>query len=227
MRPLKEGTPHELYLRVSSAAKPMAPLKLYANVIGKFTVERELQEKIQAQLRDRTREEEKLRRGHKTQWLETPPDLHTTNGKKRKAPQASMFRKPPTDFLRPGNASTPSSARPLSPAPLPSSSTKESFAPTRKRLIQCLAVSERTTDEAVKLVGGGDPDSSWRRDFMNLLGDVSSFLHPTFCLDVSNIPVGRGTNGSSKEGRRHVHSPLASQSPDMARGSALRMASVK
>ncbi|KAH7919416.1 hypothetical protein BV22DRAFT_861485 [Leucogyrophana mollusca] len=55
MRSLKESTPHEIYLRVTSAANPMAPLQLYANVTGKFIVERQLVEKVTDKARQQIR----------------------------------------------------------------------------------------------------------------------------------------------------------------------------
>ena len=67
----------------------MAPLKLYANVTGKFTVERELGEKVQDKVRDRTQVAEKQRTERKVQMLDSPLDIPRVNGKKRKAPSVS------------------------------------------------------------------------------------------------------------------------------------------
>lgn len=179
MRPLKEDTPHELYLRTSSAAKQMAPLKLYANVTGKFTVERELGDKVKDMLRVKTSDAAKQRDDRRTKFIDAPPTLPPSNSKKRKEPPtSSMFR----NAIRPAdqaklNASTSSTATPArvsSPIP-PRKKTSAASATLRKRLVHCLAVSERPRDQALKLVAGGDSDASTRRDVLELLEEVCRF----------------------------------------------------
>ncbi|KAI0744139.1 hypothetical protein C8Q80DRAFT_1185254 [Daedaleopsis nitida] len=133
---------HELYLRVPTTHKPMAPLKLYANVIGKFMVERELGEKVQESVREATLGAEKARTERKAIYLDKPPDLsHTGKVKKkdaapvRRAPQTSNFAisssKPSTSKAShtQAKASSLSSSSKVSvlpntskPSPLPSSS---------------------------------------------------------------------------------------------------------
>src|ERR1700729_530421 len=133
MRPLREGSPHELYLRSSSAAKPMAPLKLYANVTGKFTVERELGEKVQDKVRDRTQVAEKQRTERKVQMLDSPLDIPRVNGKKRKAPSvsSSLLKKAAhNDHIR--NVSSVSTVPSRVASPLPPSRGASS-APTTTR----------------------------------------------------------------------------------------------
>jgi RNA polymerase II elongation factor ELL len=182
MRPLKENTPHELYLRASSVAKPMAPLKLYANVTGKFTVERELGTKVEDKVRDRTLVAEKKRTERKAIMLDTPPpDLAVASGKKRKAPaMSSMFRKPvqPSDHLPVNRGPTPS--RVASPAP--STMTREGLVPVRKRLIHCVALGQHTPEAVIKLVGGTDRDPAAWADLLALL-DEASLLHVSYLFD--------------------------------------------
>jgi hypothetical protein len=91
----------------------MAPLKLYANVTGKFMVERELGEKVQDKVRDRTQVAEKQRTECEVQMLDSPLDLPRANGKKRKAPSTSsslLKQAAHNDHLR--NISTASSVVP-------------------------------------------------------------------------------------------------------------------
>jgi RNA polymerase II elongation factor ELL len=182
MRPLKEGTPHELYLRSSSAAKPMAPLKLYANVTGKFTVERELGEKVQDKVRDRTQVAEKQRTERKVQMLDSPPDIPSVNGKKRKAPSASsalLKKAAHNDHIRNVSVSAASPSRvasplpPTTPQPTPAA-TKDSS--VRKRMVQYLAISSHTTDEVMRAIGGADCDSATRRGLFDILCNVCAFL---------------------------------------------------
>jgi len=209
MRPLKEGTPHELYLHASSAAKPMAPLKLYANVTGKFTVERELGEKVQDRIRESTLGAVKQRSERKTILIDTPPDLHPVHGKKRKAPTSSMFRKPvqQSDHLR-NNAGASTAALPARvSSPVPSQqTTKEGLIPVRKRLIHCLAVSERSSDEVIQLVGGSDCDPSLRREVLGLLDEVIRYNNrhrplispPSLQLAEQTAPVKKSADKSPK-----------------------------
>jgi RNA polymerase II elongation factor ELL len=185
MRSQKEDSPHELYLRSSSAAKPMAPLKLYANVTGKFMVERELGEKVQDKVRDRTQVAEKQRTERKVQMLDSPLDLPRANGKKRKAPSASsslLKQAAHNDHLR--NISTASSVVPsrvASPLP-PSTTAPSSSTPTttkdssiRRRMIQYLAISSRSTDEVMRAIGGADCDSATRRSLFEYLDEVCAY----------------------------------------------------
>lgn len=180
MRPLKEGSPHELYLRSSSAAKPMAPLKLYANVTGKFTVERELGEKVQDKVHNRTIVAEKQRTERKVLMLDSPPHIPQVNGKKRKAPNSvssSLLKKAAhNDHIR--NVSSVSTAAPsrvASPLPPPASTAPPTTAkesPTRRRMVQYLAIAPRSTDEVMRAVGGADCDSAKRRALFEILTEV-------------------------------------------------------
>jgi RNA polymerase II elongation factor ELL len=174
MRPLKDGAPHELYLRLPSATKPMAPLRLHANVIGKFTVERELGEKVTGKVRDRTLVAEKQRSERKAIMLDAPPALSATNGKKRKATQASssMFRNPiksGNDHFNRTAPSAPPQSRLTVPPP-----TEDINSP-RMRLIHCLALSPRLSDDVLRLVGGANASPSYKQELLAILHEVHGF----------------------------------------------------
>ena len=180
MRSLKEDSPHELYLRLTSAAKQMAPLRLYANVTGKFTVERELDERMKDRIREVTIDAAK-KRDRKVKLIDNPPDLPRTNAKKRKD-VPTMFR----NAIRPSDqakliASVSSSPTPTPPRP----SNKEDS--LRKRLVHCLAVSERTQDQIVRMVGGPDCNAPLRRELLDLLEKVLLFARPV-CKHVMSCP---------------------------------------
>lgn len=172
MQHSQENTIHELYLRASSATKKTAPLRLYANVVGKFAVERELADDLRDKIRESTQDAAAQRNNRTTVLLETPPDLPTTASRKRKEPPASsnMFRKP----LRPADKPKPVPAVASKP-PVASTSTqrdRDALVSLRKRMIQCLAVMERTEETVIKLVAGNDPTASARRDVRDVLEQV-------------------------------------------------------
>jgi RNA polymerase II elongation factor ELL len=161
MRSLKEDSPHELYLRVPSAAKQMAPLRLYANVTGKFTIERELDDRTKDRIREVTIDAAK-QRDRKVVLIDNPPDLTTsrTNSKKRKDAQ-TMFR----NAIRPSDQAKLIASVSSSPP-----STKDDF--YRKHMVHCIAISERTQDHIVRTVGGLDCNHSLRRQLLDLLENV-------------------------------------------------------
>ncbi|KAF8200872.1 hypothetical protein BJ912DRAFT_586242 [Pholiota molesta] len=168
-----ENTIHELYLRASSATKKTAPLKLYANVVGKLAVERELANDLRDKIRESTQDAAAQRNNRTTVLLEAPLDL-PTNNKKRKDPPASssMFRKPlrPADKLKVVPAPANASSTPLNKPAVSSASTQRDLpVPLRRRMIQCLAVSDRTEDHITKLVAGAEPTAALRRDVQDLL----------------------------------------------------------
>ncbi|KAI0630215.1 hypothetical protein C8Q77DRAFT_1136970 [Trametes polyzona] len=153
----QENGTHELYLRMASAQKPMAPLKMYGNVIGKFTVERQLGEKVEGTVRDRTLEAEKQRTERKAIYLDTPPDLGYSGAKGKGKKDASAIRRTVVSTRPQSNIKTSQVASPL---PGPSSHANGSASevpPTRARLIHCLALKPRTEDALVAMCAGKDP----------------------------------------------------------------------
>ncbi|KAG5641139.1 hypothetical protein DXG03_005935 [Asterophora parasitica] len=184
MRPLKEQTPHELYLRTHSASKPTAPLKLYANVTGKFYIEHdELDDTLKDKIRERTQDAAKQRDDRRTKFIDTLPVLSTTTkAKKRKEPAtSSMFR----NAIRPSDqaklnaaassspATTPMPPPPPIPSPIPPPPKKKpTDAGLRKRLVHCIAIQERPRDVIVKLVAGAECDAARRREVLDVLEEV-------------------------------------------------------
>lgn len=160
MRPQQEELPHDLYLRASSAAKKMPPLKLYASVVGKFIVERELGDSVRDKVRESTIDAANQRSGRTTILLETPPDV--SNNKKRKDPP--MFRKPVRAADKPKTIQ-PSTNR---PSPAPVHVPKEGSSKLRNHIIHWLAMGERTEDQLVGLVG----KPSLRAAVCNILAEV-------------------------------------------------------
>ncbi|KAH8828329.1 hypothetical protein DL96DRAFT_1170089 [Flagelloscypha sp. PMI_526] len=148
MQPIKEESRHELYLRAASQSKPNAPLKLFANITGKCSVDR----------------------------LATEPersDAGSVPRKKKEKESVSMFRKPArpsastsvtaTIVTAPSASSSSSAIRPsLPPAPSrrPAAAAPEAAIPStnlsmdlRSRMIHCLALHERPIEVLTKAVG--------------------------------------------------------------------------
>ncbi|OBZ70678.1 hypothetical protein A0H81_09126 [Grifola frondosa] len=179
MQSLKEDSPHELYLRTSTASKPMAPLKHYANVTGKFTVVPVLNSKVEDKVRERTLKSEQQRTGRQIVVVDTPPVLNrpaTSSGaKKRKEPAT---RKEPQILRRPaGNASASSTAHPsrvASPLPNASASTNEALENMRTRLIHFLAIRQRELKALLAWILAKSVLTE--KDFLRLLNEVGELV---------------------------------------------------
>ena len=169
----QETTLHELYLRASSITKKTAPLKLYANVVGKFTVERELHDDVCGKLRESTQDAVNQRMTRTTQFINVPPDIQS-NGKKRKEPPSpsTMFRKPIRQSDKLISTSNPPTV-PNRTSTLTAQGLKEGSTSLRTRVVHCLAIADRTEDELVRLVGGLDCSPLLRREIHDLLEQVS------------------------------------------------------
>jgi len=162
---IQESSPHDLYLRTSSATKRNAPLKLYANITGKFAIERQLDDRITDKVRASAADAQNQRAGHTTIFVKTPSDL--PNGKKNK--DAPMFRKSVKPTPATSTASSSSSALHVPPQPQRS---KEALQDIRNRMIRCIAAAPRTSEQVVKLVGGNDSSTAVKRDILDLLDEV-------------------------------------------------------
>lgn len=175
MRHSPEHTIHELFLRASSASKKSAPLKLHANVVGKFTVERELADQLRDKIRESTQDAANQRNSRSTVFIDAPPDLQT-NPRKRKEPPSNMFRKPirPSDKLKPPTTSSGQYPASQGPSTLQS---KDSFNAARKRIIQYLALNnEATEDKLFQIANVSDRNLSSGRYMTELLDQVSLFV---------------------------------------------------
>lgn len=175
MRAQQESTPHEIYLRTSSAAKPNAPLKLYANVIGKFMVERQLGAKVTDGVRQRTMEAKKAHSERQAILLDRPPiPTPATKHTKRKTPGSGTVMKKtvaPVDQLRVPSTSS-GSGRKVSPLPQNPPSSRAN-ADVRRRLVHCLAMQPRQSDDAVRMVGGANISVQTREELLKLLEEVA------------------------------------------------------
>ncbi|KAJ6499398.1 hypothetical protein C8R45DRAFT_1211163 [Mycena sanguinolenta] len=173
MRPVKENYPHDLYLRASSAAKPMAPLKLYANITGKFTVERDLAQ-VQDIIRTTTLAAEKKKNTRGITRLDGPPtDLATSqNAIKKKKPSGKAQSTNAAPFMKPitqPRASTSASTR--APSPHPGAPS-----PLRTAVIKALALGERSFDELVRLAHIENDVEKGKRKLVELLNQIAE--HP-------------------------------------------------
>lgn len=171
MRYSEETTQNDLYLRTSSAAKKNAPLKLYANVVGKFSVERVLGNDVRDKVRESTQDAANQRNSRTTVFIEKPPDLPSTGAKKRKDPPASMFRKP----LRPSDKPKPAPVPPLV-SKLPPIQRDAPISPLRKHIVRLLALSEKTAEEIMSSLNASERNPPSRREIHDLLDQVGHHL---------------------------------------------------
>ena len=182
----QETTLHELYLRASSITKKTAPLKLYANVVGKFTVERELHDDVCGKLRESTQDAVNQRMTRTTQFINVPPDIQS-NSKKRKEPPSpsTMFRKPIRQSDKLVSTSNPPTV-PNRTSMITTQGSKEGSTSLRTRVVHYLAIADRTEDELVRLVGGLDCSPLLRREIHDLLEQVSE---PYLVVSPGNLIV--------------------------------------
>jgi RNA polymerase II elongation factor ELL len=187
MRPLKESSPHEIYLRTSSAAKPNAPLKLYANVMGKFIVDRQLGEKVTDKVRQQTIEAKKQHSERQTIMLDAPL-ISAAGTKKRKAPGSGTVVKKSAqrDTLRTPAASTPVTRK---ISPIPQTTSSKANADIRRRLIHFLAVENRETDLAVSRVCGNNCDDTAKANLLSILEEVGMH-HSTLTFSLNRECIG-------------------------------------
>ncbi|CAL1706648.1 unnamed protein product [Somion occarium] len=165
-----ENSPHELYLRTSTASKPNAPLKLQANIIGKFVVNRELDQRLQNKLRGSAAAAEKQREERQIQILDEPPIMSKPGAKKAKeAAGTKKTRKTGTTVTT--VKSTTTRDRSFSPSlPAEEKNYKVIGDPsTRRRLVHCLAIQPRDTIEVVNMVGGKDCDAATKNELFQIL----------------------------------------------------------
>ncbi|KAF8993692.1 hypothetical protein BDQ17DRAFT_1431544 [Cyathus striatus] len=177
MLPVKEEQPHEIYMRTSSLGKKSTPLKLFANVVGKFTVERQLGDKLTDKIRESTIDAANQRNNRTTILLDTPPPMPSKKRKDHLIPPSNMFRNkmPRTETSRNNTQSSTSTSNYTSSTATNSSyhPTKEALASLRQRMIHCIAVRDRTAEDLVKFVGGSNCSASIQRDIMERLPEIA------------------------------------------------------
>lgn len=201
MRGVQESTPHELYLRSALASKINAPLKLYADIAGKFTVERELNGKTESKVQQSTADAQKTKSERRIVLLDNPPALtpsatkskSSAPPKKRKpavsAPIAATVRRVPHVVRAKYEGS--SAAHPQSPPhSLPSSQSSPVPPAMRAQMIHLLAKGPRTKEAVLSQVGGPSASESLRVQLNELLVTVrmfSSYLSISFHFVHSQI----------------------------------------
>lgn len=169
MNAVKENLHHELYIRAASAAKRNAPLKLHAHVVGKFQVERQLDNDVRNRLRQSTKnlQEQRQERG----IIQLPAPLGPPSKSSKKAAVARPSHLVVDHVASSSRESTSFSNR----------SRKEPSKSVRRRMMQLLAVSDRTSDEILRLLGGPECSLSDRSDLLDLLEQASHHSAvPTF-----------------------------------------------
>lgn len=189
MQGAQESTPHELYLRSALASKINAPLKLYADIAGKFIVGRELNGKAESKVHQSTADAQKSKSGGRIVVLDTPPTLaasatkskSSVSSKKRKpavsAPIAATVRRVP-HVVRAKNEGS-SAARGQSPPPPPPSSQSSPVSPAmRAQMIHLLAKGSRTKEDVLTQVGGPQASETLRVQLNELLVTVRTLSDP-------------------------------------------------
>ena len=198
--PNQENTIHEMYIRVQTPAKPSMSLKPYANVVGKFIVDRQLGEKIEETIRDRTIEAAKQRTERKAIFLDTPPVLSYPGSKaknKKNAGSTSRMSNHSTSYVssKPSplassssrttgmssstSAMSTTSSRTTTVLPSSTSTVSTADRAARSRLIHCLAAEHRTMSQAITLCLGKERTEEQEKDIVALLRQVRSITSPS------------------------------------------------
>lgn len=160
MKVTKENVASELYLKTSTAAKPNMPLKLYANITAKSTIERELGEELSERIRGERTAAEKQKNERKVIVLDKVPAVTVTKTSvtKKSTFKTAAARKQAADHSR-NLSSTSAGPAHRSVSPLPPPPPRPQKDPTlRGRLIHFLGLDNRTLDEIITLVGGPTGD---------------------------------------------------------------------
>ena len=185
MRVVQESTPHELYLRSALASKVNAPLKLYADIAGKFILDRELNGRTESKVQQSTADAQKTKTERRIVYLDNPPTLTSSSTKtkssaparKRKqvvsAPIAATVKRVP---IRAKNEGSSAARGPSPPHSLPSSQSSPLPPAIRAQMIHFLARGPRTKEEVLTQVGGPDASESLRVQLNELLVTVRIFL---------------------------------------------------
>lgn len=169
-----------MYLRSTTASKPMAPLKLYASVMGKFTVERQLDDKVRDRVRQQIVVEKQQRVECRANLLDQPPILASgAKNIKREIPGSGSVipsQKTAATKQLPAASSSTVALRKESTSAQNAPSTKAKANPElRRQLIHYLASSPRgrLVKDVVKKLGGANLGTAAHKDMLALLKDVS------------------------------------------------------
>ena len=190
MRGVQESTPHELYLRSALASKINAPLKLYADIAGKFNVERELNGKAESKVHQSTADAQKTKSERRIVVLDNPLTL-TPSATKTKPSAPAKKRKPAvsaTTTVRrvqhviraKYEGSSVARGQQPPPHPLPSSQASPVSSAIRAQMVHLLAKGPRTKEDVLTQVGGSDASESLRVQLNELLVTVRMFSSHIF-----------------------------------------------
>ncbi|KAH9016205.1 hypothetical protein EDB84DRAFT_1524380 [Lactarius hengduanensis] len=184
MQGAQESTPHELYLRSALASKINAPLKLYADIAGKFIVGRELNGKAESKVHQSTAEAQKSKSGGRIVVLDAPPTLAASATKakpKRKppvsAPIAATVRRVP-HVVRAKNEGSSAARGQSPPPPLPASQSSPVSPAMRAQMIHLLAKGSRTKEDVLTQVGGSQAPETLRVQLNELLVTIAERERP-------------------------------------------------
>ncbi|THH08294.1 hypothetical protein EW145_g2798 [Phellinidium pouzarii] len=172
----KEKDNQELFIRTTMSARPNAALRLNANVVGKFLVERVFLDKALQKMRDTKAAADKQKSERKTIMIDTPPIIPTATQKsaaKRKAPPKNTSWTTPT--IVKSYATTGPSIPTSEPRVSPSSTSfpKDVLAVFRQRLVHYLALGAATQPDIVKNVGGVEAERDVRLKITEILNEVA------------------------------------------------------
>ncbi|KAL5507387.1 hypothetical protein ACEPAH_6843 [Sanghuangporus vaninii] len=175
MRYDREKENQELFIRTTMPNRPNAPLRLNANVVGKFAVEKVLSDKLSQRLHHATAAAAKQRAERKAIMVDTPlavtPPVAQKPAPKRKAPPKSTPKSTPTIVKSYATTSPNLTASPNGSVSI--ALPKELATTYRQRLIHYLALGSATVQDIFKEFGGSEIDHNTRAGIMDLLHDVA------------------------------------------------------
>ncbi|KAI0266713.1 hypothetical protein BC834DRAFT_1041002 [Gloeopeniophorella convolvens] len=185
MSGVQESTPHELYLRSAPANKTNAPLKLYADIAGKYTVGRELNGKTESKVHQSTADAQKAKSGGRIVVLDAPPALApptkskpAAGPKKRKdATSGTTVKRVPQLIQAKNEGSAATRARsPLPPAAAsapPASQGNLVSQTMRSQMVHLLARGPRSKEDVLTQVGGPDASNALQTQLNELMVTIA------------------------------------------------------
>ncbi|KAL5528541.1 hypothetical protein ACEPAF_7677 [Sanghuangporus sanghuang] len=175
MRYDREKENQELFIRTTMPNRPNAALRLNANVVGKFTVEKVLSDRLSQRLHHATAAAVRQRAERKAIMVNTPlavtPPVAQKPAPKRKAPPKSTPKSIPTIVKSYATTSPNPTASPNGSVSI--ALPKELATTYRQRLIHYLALGSATVQDIFKEFGGSEIDHNTRAGILDLLHDVA------------------------------------------------------
>lgn len=183
MRYGPERTNQELFIRTTTAQRPSAPLRLNANVVGKFQVERKLTDKDAQRVHNASAAAAKQKAERKTQAIDTLPDdtplIQITKAAakppKKRAPPKSTPKSTPIIVTKnyattaQSSSNGVGSSRSSALASLP----KEMVTHYREKIIHFLAMGPYLLADLVKKVGTVEADAKTTSGIKELIYELA------------------------------------------------------